>query len=108
MAQNHLDAIQAKLQATGGPNESLVDHEIPVAAVLAIGPAWALAADNQNDPNCGCMDSPEWDDVLDDHYAEFGPCTVEHNGYLYVLAGDWKYPIYFRFEPSSRRIEGES
>lgn len=95
--QHHADQILALLQSFE-PLDTLESREVPVEAVLAIGPEWALAPDNANDPNCGCIDSPEWDSTLDAQYTTHGPSTIEHRGHLYVLAGDWKYPIYFRFD----------
>lgn len=96
--QRHADQILAVLRKSGSDDETLEEHDVPVAAVLAIGDEWDLAADDKSDRHAGCIDSPEWDSRIDAHYHEHGPSVLEHLGSLYVLAGDWKYPIYFRFD----------
>jgi len=95
--QNHAEQILARLHEVD-PGAVLEDHAVPVDAVLAIAPKWELAPDNKSDPHCGCVDSPEWDAVLDRFHTKNGPGVIEHLGSLYVVAGDWKYPIYFRFD----------
>lgn len=92
----HLYEILQNCDEVNGA-EDLENYCIPVEAVLAISDQWART-ENPHDPHAGSSDAAEWDDHLDQHFIAHGPCVVEHNARLYVLAGEWKYPIYWRFE----------
>lgn len=94
----HLYEILDLLHREADPGPSFEHYEIPTASVLnCIGEEW-VTSPKSDDPHWGCIDAEEFDEFLDEHFGRYGPCVVEHKGYLWVLAGDWKYPIYFRFE----------
>lgn len=86
----HLDSILASLRAID-PNSTLEENEVPTEAVLAIANGWVLVGS-------GTTDDKEWDETIDAHFVEHGPSVLTRHGFLYVLAGDWRYPIYWRFE----------
>lgn len=92
------------LQFCDGVNgtKDFESYQLPVEAVLAITDdaekPWVCSRDDRGDEHFGCIDADEFDEVLDAQFTNHGPSTVEHDGCLYVLAGDWRYPIYFRFE----------
>lgn len=90
MSQAHLDAITAMMREF---DSDWQPEDISVEQVLAIGDEWAAAVEKDN----GTIDDPEFGRMVHRQFLAHGPSVIERRDYLFVVGGEWKYPIYFRF-----------